>query len=209
MKIAMINGSPKSKDSTSGQILKELKTCLNNDVTYTDYQFNKPQPSEDALFTLNDFDVLVFAFPLYVDGIPSHLLSCLKKIQQSGLSNKNITVYCIVNSGFYDGIQNSNAVEILHNWCRHMGLKWGMGVGIGGGGALLSMSGVPLGKGPKKSIGLAFTQLAKNIEQKSSSDNIYTNINFPRFLYKIMAQLGWRQLIKLNGKKTRDLNYRY
>ena len=116
MKIAMINGSPKSKDSTSGQILKELKTCLINDATYTDYQFNKPQPSEEALLTLNDFDVLVFAFPLYVDGIPSHLLSCLKKIQQSGLSNKNITVYCIVNSGFYDGIQNSNAVEILHNW---------------------------------------------------------------------------------------------
>ena len=31
------------------------------------------------------------------------------------------------------------------------------------------------------------------------------SIAFPRFLYKMAAQLGWRQMIKENGGKVKDL----
>lgn len=205
----MINGSPKLKDNASGKLLHEFKTCFGENVTFDDFQLHKPQLSESLIQILNGFDAIVFAYPLYVDAMPSHLLSCLITMKQVGFSNKNIFVYCITNSGFYEGKQNVNAINILKNWCQQVGLQWGMGLGVGGGGALSSMGAVPLGSGPKKSLGVAFNKFAKIIEQKSGSDNIYITIDFPRLLYKLAAQLGWRQMIKANGGKTKDLNYRY
>jgi len=82
MKIAIINGSPKIKDSASDCILQELKVFLSKqDNTIIEYHFRKPQLSIKEMENLVECDDLVFAFPLYVDGIPSHLLSCLTKLE--------------------------------------------------------------------------------------------------------------------------------
>lgn len=34
---------------------------------------------------------------------------------------------------------------------------------------------------------------------------MHVTVAFPRFLYKMAAEFGWRQMIKKNGGKTRDL----
>ena len=77
MKIALINGSPKSKQSSSEAILNDLQTCLSKDIEVDNYSFRKSFLTKDEIEALVNFDVLVFAFPLYVDGVPSHLLNCL------------------------------------------------------------------------------------------------------------------------------------
>jgi hypothetical protein len=76
---------------------------------------------------LTECNVLVFAFPLYVDGIPSHLLNCLRKLEKffGGLDKKDIMVYSLGNCGFYEGDQNKLAIEMMENWCAKAGLKWG------------------------------------------------------------------------------------
>lgn len=209
MKIAMINGSPKSKSSTSGQLLKELLTCISNDAVCKEFCFNKSKVDERVVSELKDCDVWVFALPLYVDGVPSQLLSCLYQIEKMGIGNKNIMVFGIVNSGFYEGKQNDIAIEILKNWCGKSELQWGMGIGVGGGGALSKMQSVPLGKGPKKSLGNAFHILKNKIESKTTAEDIYISINLPRRLYKLFAEMGWKQMIKKNGGKAKDLNYRF
>jgi hypothetical protein len=48
--------------------------------------------------------------------------------------------------------------------------------------------------------------LASNILRKSSADNLYVKPGIPRFLYKLAAEMGWRQTIKANGLKTKDLS---
>ncbi|HAW69762.1 MAG TPA: hypothetical protein DHD79_09105, partial [Firmicutes bacterium] len=79
-------------------------------------------------------DTLVFAFPLYVDGIPSHLLSCLSQMEGylKPLASKEMRVYAIVNCGFYEGRQNQHALDMMQNWCAKTRLIWGHGLGIGG-----------------------------------------------------------------------------
>jgi len=206
MKIALINGSPKIGESASRILLNDLKTFISSDTVY--FTFNTPKINDDFIKCLNDFDALVFFFPLYVDGIPSHLLSCLCELEDIGIRNKNIRVYGVVNCGFYEGIQNDVALEILENWTYKLGLVWGMGIGFGGGGALLGMKTLPVGKGPKASLGVLFKELAEKIEAKSSSENKYISIKLPRFLYKILADMGWRKTIKANGGKTKDLSRR-
>lgn len=208
MKIAVINGSPKKSDSASTTLLKDLKTCFPKEISFIDYDLRVSTMSPDIIEEFNQFDALVFAFPLYVDGIPSHLLSCLCEIETYGIENKAIHVYAIANCGFYEGKQNRNALHIMQNWCEKAGLIWGQGIGVGGGGALSSLGKVPLGKGPKKNLGTAFNQLATHILAGTSDDNIYLSINFPRFLYKWAGQLGWRQSIKANKLKVKDLGCR-
>lgn len=208
MKIALINGSPKSKNSVSGDLLSDLQACFTSDTVFAEFSFHKPEISEAVASELSSFDVWVFGFPLYVDGIPSQLLSCLCQIEKVGVASKRIMVFGIVNSGFYEGTQNAIAIEILKNWCDKIGLKWGMGVGVGGGGSLSQMKSVPIGKGPKASLGKAFCTLKNSIENKKTAKNIYISVDFPRLFYKFAAEMGWKQMIKKNGGKVKDLNYR-
>jgi len=208
MKIAMINGSPKKVKSTSATLINDLKTNFSEDVFITDYHFANCTITEKLIYELNSFDALVFAFPLFVDAIPSHLLTCLCKIEEVGLTNKKIHIYSISNCGFIEGKQNSIALEILENWCEKVGLVWGYGIGLGGGGALQQMSAVPLGKGPKASLGKAFEEMAANIENSITKENNYISIDFPRFMYKLSAEKGWRKKIKSNGLKVKDLSHK-
>lgn len=208
MKIALINGSPKIKNSASGCLLSELKTFLEHDNnTISEYYFRSPQLSEKVMHELEEFNVLVFAFPLYVDGIPSHLLNCLIQMEKffSEIKEKDIIVYSLVNCGFYEGHQNTLAIEIMKNWCEKAELKWGQGVGIGAGGMITALKDVPIGRGPKKSLGLAFEKLTNNILKHSSGDDIFITANFPRIMYKFAAEMGWGKSIKANGLRRKDL----
>jgi hypothetical protein len=206
LSIALINGSPKAKDSASGCLLEEMKGLLKESMI-TEYRFQKPgllNPKE-----VLEHDVLVFSFPLYVDGIPSHLLYCLKELAKHRREHRaELTVYAICNAGFYEGHQNQNALQMLKNWCVKCQMTWGGGIGIGGGGMVQGMKNVPHGKGPKKNSSAALDVLADNILSGGCGENIYVNPGIPRFLYKLAAELGWKQVAKANGLKKKDLSMR-
>ncbi len=206
MKIALINGSPKVKNSASEAALQALRTFL-NDSEITEYDFRKPQLSLEHLEQLEGHDVWVLAFPLYVDGIPSHLLSCLAQLENhfKARPTPKVTVYCLVNCGFYEGEQCGLALEMVENWCAKSGRQWGQGLGIGAGGMLPALKNVPAGSGPKKNLGKALQTLAANIAHCTGGDTIFITANFPRFAYKFAAEAGWRKLVKANGLKTEDL----
>lgn len=208
MKIAFINGSPKIKDSASGCILQELKAFLDQDSNIiSEYCFRKPQLSTKEMEKLTEYNALVFAFPLYVDGIPSHLLNCLIQLEMifANMKEKDVIVYSLVNCGFHEGHQNKLAIEMMENWCAKSGLKWGQGIGIGAGGMLPSLKSVAIGHGPKKNLEKALKQLANNILKGASEESIFITANFPRVLYKLVVEMGWRQSIKANGLKRKDL----
>lgn len=206
MKIALINGSPKIKNSASGMLLDELKSLRSGDCI-TEYGFHTPAlPSEMALEAFAQQDAAIFAFPLYVDGVPSHLLNCLCRLEPYFVEHpSNLTIYAIVNCGFLEGNQSRYALEIMKNWCARCGLKWGQGVGIGGGGRLPDLQSVPVGKGARKNYSPTIVQLSENITIGTSMEDIYLLPNVPRFAYEMGAKVGWRQQIKANGLSGKDL----
>lgn len=211
MKIAFIYGSPKAKNSASASLLQELKSLLEQEgIIISDYNFNKPSLDKEEMEQLKGYDIFAFSFPLYVDGIPSHLLNCLTQLETffASVNEKDIKVYSIVNCGFYEGHQTKLAMEMMENWCLKAGLKWGQGLGIGGGGMMVMIKNVPMGQGPKKSLEKPFRQLANNILNGISEENIFISPSIPRFLYKLAAEMGWRKSIKANGLKIKDLSAR-
>lgn len=209
MRIALINGSPKAKQSTSASILTDLKIAFSENAEIIQAELHKAVISEKDLEELRACDTLVFAYPLYVDGIPAHLLSCLMALENAPWQDRRVRVYGIVNCGFYEGIQAEPALKVLENWCVKAGFLWSGGIGIGGGGALAQMPHVKNGHGPKAPVAKALRTLADSILQNEAQKNHYVSIAFPRFLYKLAAQMGWRQMVKQNGGRARDLGKRW
>ena len=123
------------------------------------------------------------------------------------VSNK-VSVYAIVNSGFCEGIQNEFALKILENWCAKVGCTYGGGIGAGGGGGLANMPAAKPGKGPRIYIDGTISELVQKVLQQESLDNQFVTVAFPKFLYKMGAQMGWRQMIRANGGKPKDLGNR-
>lgn len=208
MNIALINASPKKKGSTSKTLLEDLRTSLSEEAEITEYDFQTAAISRTLLEELSRADAWVFSLPLYVDGIPSHLLSCLVQIEQAQLNPPEVYVYGIVNLGFYEGIQAKPALNILENWCMKCGFVWGGGVGAGGGGGLSQMPATKTGTGPKGPIDNALKELADSILARDTQENRFVSIAFPRFLYQKGAQIGWRKMIRANGGSRKDLKNR-
>lgn len=86
---------------------------------------------------LRDADNVVFCLPLYIDGVPSHVLGFMREMERfcrdNGLS---LHVYAISNGGFIEGNQSRPLMRVLESFCARSGRRWGGGIGIGGGVAL-------------------------------------------------------------------------
>jgi len=151
--------------------------------------------------------VMVVAFPLYVDGIPSHLLRFLwdvkDKIKQK---SPDLMVFAVANNGFYEGKQNALALSMIQHFCVAAGIKWGQGLGIGGGGMTAA---APIGAGPLKRIGIALDTLSASIQGKTGGEDFFVQPNIPKFLYKIGGHLNWKRKAKKNGLKRSDLYKRW
>lgn len=113
MNIVMINGSPKVNKNNSQYFLSELKQLIQNDNKVFTFKVDSTSKYPDALNAILNCDRLIIAFPLYVDGIPSHLLHFLEKCEKflKTQNKKPIPVYAIVNCGFNEGEHNHLAIQ--------------------------------------------------------------------------------------------------
>lgn len=206
MKIVGINGSPKYSGSSSGVILKELEAYLTGHE-YTEISVRKPEISEEMKTQILGCEVLVFAFPLYADSIPSQLTAALQQMEsilKDAQTDK--VVYAIVNCGFYEGRQNHIALKMMKCWCRKAGLFWGQGLGIGGGGMAPMLIDIPEGKGIKKDFSGALKELAEKIVKRGRAEDRFISPGIPRIMYKLAGQMGWRKQIKNNGLSVKELS---
>ncbi len=204
----MINGSPKLGKSNSGMNLKALEAKLGGGNEITHYELNKKPLSEAQYRELCGMDVLVLAFPLYIDAIPSHLFRMLVALEPHMKTErqKEITVYAVVNNGFYEGRQNHIALDIVKNWCVRSGLRFGQGIGQGAGEMMSSVANVPPGHGPLKNYVNALDSLARNILNRSTGETILFSPNFPRIAWRMTGTHNmWNATAKKNGLKKKDI----
>ncbi|MBR4471487.1 MAG: hypothetical protein IKS54_09295 [Erysipelotrichaceae bacterium] len=132
MKTVFINGSPKKRFCASGYFLFLQRLFIDgNKVTV---KLRTPADHEHILGELKDASSVVFCLPLYVDGIPSHVLRFMERMEEYCKENDlHPSVYCIANNGFIEGKQNEPLMQSFEHFCTRAKLTWGGGVGIGGG----------------------------------------------------------------------------
>ena len=204
MKIIIINGSPKTIKSNSEILGNYLFPLLkeNNIKKYYSIYFQLNDKTKNEIY---NSDVLIFIFPLYVDGIPSNLLKLLVKFEKENVVRPKTKIYCIVNNGFYEGKQNFLALLHMKNWCKKVNAKWGQGIGIGSGELLPYLKKFKLGQGPLKNLEKILNRFSRNILTLNSDKNIYINPNWPKSLYFIQGSISWILKARKNNLKIREL----
>ena len=204
MKIIIINGSPKTIKSNSEILGNYLFPLLkeNNIKIYYSIHFQLNDKMKNEIY---NSDVLIFIFPLYVDGIPSNLLKLLVEFEKENAIRPETKIYCIVNNGFYEGKQNFLALLHMKNWCKKVNAKWGQGIGIGSGELLPYLKKFKLGQGPLKNLEKILNRLSRNILTLNSDKNIYINPNWPKILYFIQGSFSWILKARKNNLKIQEL----
>lgn len=205
MRIALINASPKCKESASGALINDFLACAYEKCDCTVIQMNKPKVNEETVELLKECDSWVFFYPVYVDGVPGHVLSCLKVLERMKDEIGRKYVCAVSNCGFHDGRQGEPSIEVFGHWAKRAGHLFGGGIGIGGGGALTVLLHMKPGDKPKSKIDKSLNFLLEKIFEENFFENIYANVSLPRAIYKLAAEQGWRKTLKKNGKKPADI----
>lgn len=133
MKLLIFNASPKKRGGASQFFSGILRLFLPGLVKKT-VPLRSRKDFDHALSQLGSADAVCISFPLYVDGLPSHLAEFLSLAEEYCKARSlRFRLYAIANNGFIEGQQNRTALRILESWCLHSGAIWSGGIGIGGG----------------------------------------------------------------------------
>ena len=132
MKTVLINCSPRKRFCASAYFLFLQSLFVSGEKVKE--RLRTPADHAHILEQLRDAQAVVFGLPLYVDGVPSHVLRFMEEMEtfcrENGLK---LHVYCVANNGFIEGKQNEPLMQVFEHFCTRAGLVWGGGVGIGGG----------------------------------------------------------------------------
>lgn len=208
MKIAMINGSPKVGKSNSGYMLQQLEPLLSPGNELFFYAISGKPLSDGQHGELCRMDALIFAFPLYIDAIPSQLFRMLIALSEHMKMERNeeIYVYAMINNGFFEGKQCRVALEILQNWCFRSGLHFGQGICQGAGEMMGSLEQIPFGHGPFNNLGTAMESFAKHIQSRGTEEPLLLSPNFPRFAWRFAStHTFWNAAAQKNGLKKKNI----
>ncbi|HVO37337.1 MAG TPA: NAD(P)H-dependent oxidoreductase, partial [Candidatus Acidoferrum sp.] len=138
----LLVGSPKGSNSTSNSLgsylarkLKERGTMI--DEIYTSQCLSSEEKRAAMLRLVDESDLIILAFPLYVDSLHSQLIRALELIAdhekgKSDLCQKKVVA--IANSGFPEAAHNNTALTICRLFAREVGFTWAGGLAMGGGG---------------------------------------------------------------------------
>lgn len=142
MRTVYINCSPKKRFCASAYFISLLRLFAGGEKVTE--KLRTPADHDRILEQLRDAQTVVFGVPLYVDGIPSHVLPFMEKMERFCKENGlHINVFCVANNGFIEGRQNEPLMQSFEHFCSRAGLTWCGGVGIGGG-VMLNVTGIML-----------------------------------------------------------------
>lgn len=209
MKAALISGSPKRRRSGSEALLNKLQTYMKGEKIKS-FSWSRVEVDEKELEEVMTCDTMVIAFPLYIDGIPSHLLSCLEQVKNyiSGNEYDRLPgVVVIVNNGFYEPRQSRFAIQMMKNWCIRAGLKFSGGLCVGAGGIIISQYNAIGENGPFMPVNDKLKEIAEMIKYQHFTCGVEEVVpTLPRGLYKKAIHRGWNIAAKKNGLKKKDLS---
>lgn len=194
----LISGSPKINKSNSIYFLNYICNNLGN---YNIFELKK-DTYEKITESIVNYDVIILAFPLYVDSPTSITLSFLDYIYDNNINIKNKKMYVIINCGFREGEQNISALNVIKRWCEKVGVIYQ--------GSLLIGAGEVVGKKEYSFISRNVTKrldyFSNIINSKEYCGEIITSIDFVNnTLYCLVANFNWNRICKKNKVSKQDL----
>lgn len=213
-KVLLLVGSPRGAASASNSLGDHLLRLLEERGMATKKLLVYPALGDEKkmaelLAAVDACDLLVAAFPLYVDQLPAPLVDLLLGIaerRQGRAGEARQGLAAVINCGFPETAHCRLAGEIVRNFAVQAGFRFlgclatGMG-GTIGNRPLATAGGVV--RHQVKALGLAATSLAKGTEIPETVIGLMGKAMMPRWFYNWMGDWGWRRAAKKNGVSGR------
>ncbi len=205
----LLVGSPRTRKSTSnslGSYLFELLKAHNiqTETIYIHTTMYSAERTKAMLSAIDLADLVLLAFPLYVDSLPAPVMNALEHIashrtSQSGNKPRQLFA-AIANCGFPEPNHNATALAICENFARLTNFQWARSLALGAGEGMIH--GMPLNELDgrviplKKALDLAAESLAQGMVIPSEAQALLAKPFIPGWLYRAMGVYGWRQQAK-------------
>lgn len=219
-KALLLIGSPKGKTSSSytlgGYLVRKLEAGGMEVEEMTVAAALQSTENQHRLHKAADAaDLVVVAFPLYVDQLPAPLIQTLELIAErrkgtlvaspwAGPLVQKLAV--IVQCGFPETIHNQPAVDIMRQFVREAGFAWAgvLAMGMGGavGGKSLEKEGGLVRK-VVKALDMAAAPLASGGDIPEEASRLMARPLMPGWLYVLAANWGFRGEIRKHGAHGR------
>ena len=209
IRAALLVGSPKGPNSTSNSLATYLGERLQQKgVTVEKVYISQCHCSDKnrtgMLQIIDDSDLIILAFPLYVDCLHSQVIETLELIAEHEKAKPNLDrkrIVAISNSGFPEARHNDIALTVCRIFAKQVGFTWAGGLEMGGGGMI---SGEPLAeiggrvRNKMKALEIAAEALAKGEVIPDEAVALMAKLGIPRWMYLWMGNRG----LKSEAKKT-------
>lgn len=209
----LLVGSPRTRKSTSvslgGYLFEQLNSRGIETQTIQIYTSINSAQRIDALYSaIDNADLVVLAFPLYVDSLPAPVTAALEKIAAHRKENTASNRFAaIANCGFPGADHNNTALAICSEFALQNGLTWMGGLSLGAGEGIVH--GVPLndldGRAIplKAALDLAGEALANGQSIPQSARELLAKPVIPNWAYTLQGQSGWKQAAKQYGTQNK------
>lgn len=208
-RVYLLVGSPRAR-STSGALGDYLLDRLQDMGWQVAREQINPalrSPSRWAalLEQIGQADLVVLAFPLYVDQLPAPVIQALEQLaawRQGQKSPPDTAFMAIANSGFPEALHSRVALQITEQFCAESGYRWVGGLALGGGGIINGMSLEEAGDRAvvlRRALDLCAAALENGEPLPGEAVDLFARPIIPHRLYRLMGDVGWLQSAYQNG----------
>jgi multimeric flavodoxin WrbA len=215
----LLVGSPRTRKSTSNSLGSYLFQRLNaldiqNETIYLYTVLRSPEKMKAMLDTVDASDLVLLAFPLYVDTLPGPVIEALERIEthRNGRTTHQLFA-AIANCGFPEARHTATALANCVTFARQAGFLWAGSLALGGGEGMvhgnplseLDGRAMPL----KQALNLAADALASGAAIPEAAQDLLAKPFIPVWLYQVLGLVGWRQQAKTHGAQRSLKNKPY
>jgi len=206
----LLVGSPRRGTSTSHALGTHLLDALATRglTTHTLHAYSALRDAAgqaDLLDAVAQADLLVLAFPLYVDQLPAQMIRTLELVhahRQGSAAPKAQRLVAIVNCGFPETAHNHPAVAVCRQFAAETGIEWAGGLGMGMGGAIDGRPLAQLGRRTRNvrtALDLAADALARAHPIPPEAVALMAKPLVPKRLYLLLGSMSWKRSAKKHG----------
>jgi len=212
-RILTLIGSPRAGKSTSAALAHLLTAGLAGPgVTIEEVALTtavRAAQRRDALLAAAaEADLIILAFPIYVDSLPAPVVRALELLAEHWAGHPHLRrprLAALANCGFPEALHCETALLQCEQFARETGLRWYGGIGVGEGGMLGELLAAPAPDAPGKPT----RRLCLNLQDAAAALRADRPIppevlaqlarpTLPHRLYTLLASARWHWLARGN-----------
>ena len=207
----LLVGSPRTRKSSSlalgGYLFEQFDPqSIQTETIHLHTVLRSPERMQALFSALDAADLVLLAFPLYVDSLPAPVIEALERIaaHRAGQPSAKTQLFsAIVNCGFPEAAHNDTALAICETFASQAGFVWAGSLALGAGEGLVHGGDLNAAGGPaipiKKTLELAAAALACGESIPLAAAQMLAKPIIPAWLYRAMGIYGWGQQAKKYG----------